>query len=396
MKPFGKKGKAVDSVDVPKARAGVDIDTNQVKAKFGYSNRKFRELSEESATTEVYLGYTRKKVLFIIGCAVILFVLSIFTIRLGDTGLNYWDILKYIFSPDGSWNSVVVWDLRMPRIIAAIAAGCALGVAGAVMQGILRNPLASPFTLGISNAAAFGAAIGILFFEAGKVGGNLNLIVNISNPLVVTLFAFIFAMVATFIVIALVKLTECTPETIVLAGLAISSIFSAGLAFIQYIANDTALAAIVFWQFGSLSKITWSNLYIVIAVTVVISLYFFYKRWDYNAMEAGEDVAKGLGVNVSKTRIVGMTASAVLTATVVSFMGIIGFIGLVGPHIVKRLIGNDNRYVIPCSMLMGAVVLLLAHIVGTYAFKVSIPVGIITSAIGGPLFILILLRGRKK
>lgn len=356
---------------------------------------KFSDLAD-SDTTQKYLGHTRKKVLFVTSCAVILFALVVFTIRLGDTGLTYFDIIKYIVFPDGSWNSTVIWDLRMPRIIAAIAAGGALGMAGVVMQGILRNPLASPFTLGISNAAAFGASVGILVFEAGRIGGTINLIVNINNPFIITIMAFVFAMVATGVIIALVKLTDSTPETIVLSGLAISAIFSAGLAFMQYIANDTALAAIVFWQFGSLSKITWGNLYIVLAVTVIISLYFLYKRWDYNAMEAGEDVARGLGVNVSKTRIVGLTASAVLTATVVSFMGIIGFIGLVGPHIVKRMIGNDNRYTIVGSLLMGAVVLLMAHIVGTHAFNVSIPVGIITSAIGGPLFIFILIRGRKK
>jgi len=194
----------------------------------------------------------------------------------------------------------------------------------------------------------------------------------------------------------LVKLTECTPESIVLAGLAISSIFSAGLAFLQYMASDVALSAIVFWQFGSLSKVSWNNLVLLLVVLIITSAFFYWKRWDYNAIESGEDVARNLGTNVSRTRVLTLVMSALLTAFVVSFMGIIGFVGLVGPHIVKRLVGNDSRYVIPGSMLIGSLVLLLSYIVGSYAFHTVIPVGIITSAIGGPIFIIILLRGRRR
>lgn len=349
-----------------------------------------------TGTTEGYLRYSRKKITFLVGLLVLLFAMSLFTIRLGATGLTYFDIIKYLFHPDGSWNSTVIWDLRLPRIAAAILAGSALGIAGAVMQGILRNPLASPFTLGISNAAAFGASIGILVLNGGIMVGSSAAYANVTNPIIVTVSAFVFAMLATAVILILVKLTACTPETIILAGLAISSIFSAGLAFLQYIANDVALSAIVFWQFGSLNKVSWDNLMVIFVVLLIVATYFFIKRWDYNSLEAGEDVAKGLGVNISSTRLVGLTMSAIVTAVVVSFMGIIGFIGLIGPHLVKRIVGNDNRYVLVGSMLMGSLVLMLAHIVGTYAFSVTIPVGIITSAIGGPLFIFILMRGKRK
>ena len=129
---------------------------------------------------------------------------------------------------------------------------------------------------------------------------------------------------------------------------------------------------------------------------LAISSYFLYKRWDLNAMESGEDVARGLGVNIRLTRFLVLTLSAVLTAIVVSFCGVIGFIGLVGPHIVKRLVGNDNRYVLVGSIVMGALVMLLSYVVGTYVIFPTIPVGIITSAIGGPLFIAILLKGRRR
>ncbi len=356
----------------------------------------FKGRPQDEGTKEGYLRYTRNKMLFLIGAAVLLFFLSIYTIGLGATDLTYWEILKYLFSPDDSWDSTVVWDLRFKMIVAAIFAGASLGLAGAVMQSILRNPLASPFTLGLSNASAFGAALAILYLNGGTVVGQTAAYANVNDPLLVTVMAFAMAMVATGIMLLLVKMTECTPESIVLAGLAISSIFSAGLAFMQYMANDVALSAIVFWQFGSLSKVSWDNLYIVGAVLLIVSIYFIYKRWDYNALENGEDVARGVGVNVRSTRIVGLVLSAVLTAVVVSFMGIIGFVGLIGPHIVKRLIGNDNRYVLIGSMLVGALVLLLAYIIGSYAFYTVIPVGIITSAIGGPLFIIILLGRRRR
>lgn len=352
--------------------------------------------SERGGVKEGYLRYSRMKILFIVGCILALMLLSIFTIGLGDTNLSYGEIIRLLIFPDGSWDATVVWDLRFRMIVAAILAGAALGIAGAVMQSILRNPLASPFTLGLSNASAFGAAMAILFFNGGAVIGSTSASVNVSSPVLVTICAFVFAMLATGIMLLLVRITGCTPETIVLAGTALSSIFSAGLAFLQYIAEDNALSAIVYWQFGSLSKVSWGQLQIIAAVLIVIGAYFIFKRWDYNSLESGEDVARGLGVNIRRTRFVGLVMSAILTAIVVSFMGVIGFIGLIGPHMVKRVIGNDNRYVMPASMAVGALVLLLAYVIGTYAMPSVIPVGIITSAIGGPLFIWILIRGRRK
>jgi len=354
------------------------------------------EKTLESQTTKAYLRYARKRVFFLMGLGLLLILLGILTVRLGATGLSYPDILRYLASPDDSWNSTVIWELRLPRVVAAILAGAALGIAGTVMQCILRNPLASPFTLGISSAAAFGAALGIVVFSGGKMVGSVEVFAMVTHPMVVTLCAFICAMAATAVIIGLVQVTECTPETIVLAGLAINAIFGTGLALLTFVADDVAIASIVFWQFGSLSKTSWDNIQIIVLVLSLAFVYFLMKRWDYNAMEAGEDVAKGLGVKIASTRLISLTVSALLTATVVSFFGIIGFIGLIGPHMVKRLLGNDNRYVQVGSMLVGALVLLLAHIVGSYAFSIAMPVGIITSAIGGPLFLLILLRGRKQ
>ncbi len=355
------------------------------------------EPGKTEGTSEGYLRYSRRKTVFLCACLALLTAMVIGTIRLGDTGLTYGQIITYLMHPDDSWYSAVVWDLRLRVILAAVVAGAALGLSGAVMQIILRNPMASPFTLGISNAAAFGASFAILFFNGGTVAVSLSGgTVNIDQPLVVTLCAFAFAMLCTLTMILIVKVTDVSPESIVLAGMAMSSVFSALLSFIQLMADSTKLSSIVGWQFGSVSRITWNEEYILIGALVLIAAYYLYKRWDYNAMESGEDVARGLGVNIARTRLVGLTLSAMLTSIVVAFMGVIGFVGLIAPHIVKKFLGTDNRYVLPGSVLIGGLVMLLAYLVGSYAFPTTIPIGIITSAVGGPMFIAILIGRRRR
>ncbi len=355
------------------------------------------DLGKTESTSEGYLRYSFRKAAFLGGCTMLLVVMVIGTIRLGDTGLSYGQIITYILHPDDSWYSSVVWDLRLRVILAAVVAGAALGLAGAVMQIILRNPMASPFTLGISNAAAFGASFAILFLNGGTMAVSVSgSSVSISQPLLVTACAFAFAMICTLTMLLIVKVTDVSPESIVLAGMAMSSVFSALMSFVQLMADNTKLSAIVGWQFGSVSRITWNEEYFLIVILVVIAAYYLYKRWDYNAMESGEDVARGLGVNVPRTRLVGLTLSAVLTSIVVSFMGVIGFVGLIAPHIVKKFLGTDNRFVLPGSIIVGGLVMLLAYLVGSYAFPTVIPIGIITSAVGGPMFIAILIGRRRR
>ena len=355
---------------------------------------------DASDVADRYVKDRGRKILFLAMLALLVFACVLISIRLGATDLTYGDILRAIFTPDGSWNTVVVVEWRLPVAIAAILVGAILGLAGAVMQGVLRNPMASPFTLGISNASAFGAAIGILFLNGGIITGSWNIIPQISNPGIVALCAFAFALLATFIIIILIKFTDSKPETIVLAGLAISSIFAAGLAFLQYVSDETSMAAIVFWQFGSLEKASWGSIKILLIILVMAFVIFFIRRWDLNAMETGDDVARGLGVNTERTRIFCLILSSLITAVAVSFFGIIGFIGLIGPHIVKKIIGNDFRYVLIGSMLIGSLVLLISNVVATHGLvaliETTLPVGILTSAIGGPLFIAILISGSRR
>jgi iron complex transport system permease protein len=263
-----------------------------------------------------------------------------------------------------------------------------------VMQCILRNPLASPFTLGISSAAAFGASFAIIFLGAGS---SLTSVVSINNPYVTTICAFLFSLLATGFILLLTKVTRISAETMILAGIAISVMFSAGLSFMQYIATDSQLGNIVAWTFGDMGKATWHWNALILLVLLPVTFYFFYKKWDYNALNAGEDTAKGLGVNTERERIVGMVLTSVLSAFIVSFFGIIAFIGLLGPHIARMIIGSDHRYLIPLSIILGAIILIIADGVGQVILYPSvIPVGIITSLLGGPLFIYLLIRRYRK
>ncbi len=359
-------------------------------------NRRIEDVSVDDYRniTDGYLRRTRFKTLFLASLAVLCFLLVLFIIRLGAADLTYADILRTLIYRDDPVNVWYVFEWRIPRILAAILCGFALGLAGVVMQGILRNPMASPFTLGTSNAAAFGAAFGMMFLNGGVISS-----LTIDNPYIVTISAFLFSMVSTAIILLMIRVINASPESIILAGIAVSAIFASGLAFLQYFADEATLMSIVFWQFGSLSKMTSDGIRILSVVLTACFVYFVYKRWDYNAMESGDEMAKGLGVNTERTRVVGLILSALMTSIAVSYMGIIGFVGLVAPHIVKRIIGNDFRYVLVGSMLMGAVVMLLAELFASHAFPhlfgTSLPIGIVTSLIGGPVFLAILIGRRS-
>jgi len=354
-----------------------------------------------------YLRHISLKLLFLVGLAAAILLIAVYASTVGPYHITFWEAMASIFNNQDSTADRIIWNLRLPRIVAAVLVGAALGASGTIMQCVLRNPLGSPFTLGISNAAAFGAAVGIILLGGGTVLGQSVTTTYIDDPYLVTGSAFAAAMVATLIIIILVKVTKVSPEAMVLTGVAISSIFGAGLAALQYFSNDSALANIVYWQFGDLGKINWEQNTIMAFTVLLIMAFFIWKRWDYNALDTGDEVAKGLGVNTDWIRITSMVLASLLTAVAVSFVGIIGFVGLLAPHIVRRVIGGDHRFLVPGSALLGALVLLVSDTVGrnmgdllNWLFgsgypSFIVPVGIITSFIGGPLFIYILIRGYR-
>lgn len=326
-------------------------------------------------------------ILFLIVSTFIIFIISLY---IGPTDVTIGEIFKNIFSADGSWEGYVIHDIRLKRSIAAILAGIGLGVSGAVMQCVLKNPLGSPYTLGISNSAAFGAALGIMVLGGGIVIGQSVSSYIIENPYIVTISAFMFSLLATGAIILSMRIFNASPETMLLTGMALSAIFSAGIAFLQYQANELALSAIVFWQFGDLEKISWDNMWFVATIVAIAFAYLYLKRWDLNAMDLGDDIAHGLGINVSRVRILVLLLSAVMTSIIVSFVGIIGFIGLLAPHLSRKLVSNDKCLLIPTSAIIGALVLLIALMLSENAFGFTVPIGIVTSFIGGPLFLWIL------
>jgi iron complex transport system permease protein len=283
----------------------------------------------------------------------------------------------------------------MPRILSAIVAGIGLSVAGCVTQSILRNSLASPFTLGISQGAAFGAAVAIIVFGADSTTNPDSVIVN--NPYLVVFFAFLGSMGSTIVVLMLAKSFRVTPEAMVLAGVALGSLFSAVTMILQYFADDVRVASVVFWTFGDIGRASWKDLGIMSVVVGISLIYFMFNRWNYNALDSGEETAKGLGVDVEKVRLLGMFVSSLIAAVITSFVGIIGFIGLVAPHIMRRLIGGDHRFLIPASSVMGGLILLASDTLGrTIISPVVLPVGAITSFLGAPVFLYVLSRGYKR
>jgi len=270
-------------------------------------------------------------------------------------------------------------------------------VAGVAMQSILGNPLGSPFTLGISNAGAFGAAVSVIVLGTGQMHSTVADAVTLNNPYLTTIVASIFCLLATGVILLISRVRGASPEVMVLAGVARSSLFTAGTMFLQYFASDAQLAAVVFWTFGDVGRINWPELGIMSFVVVAATIFFIANRWNYNSIDAGDEAAKGLGVNVEGVRNIGMIVAALVSAVIVSFLGVIGFVGLVCPHMVRRLIGDDQRYLIPGSCVMGGVLLLASDTVARVIVAPYIlPVAVLTAFMGAPVFIYLLLRGYRR
>lgn len=292
---------------------------------------------------------------------------------------------------------VIIWNIRLPQALAAIVAGAGLAVSGTAMQSILRNPLGSPFTLGISHAAAFGAAFSVMILDSGIMTSSHADTINVTNPYITTAAAFIFSLSAAGVIIGVSRLRGATPEIMVLTGVALGALFTAGTMFLQFFADDVQLAAMVFWTFGDTARASWSELGVVTVVTVSCSAYFLCNGWNYNAIDAGDETAKGLGVRVERVRLVGMLLASLLTAVIIAFLGIIGFVGLVVPHMARRIIGSDHRFLLPASILGGGLLLLVSDTVARLILAPHmLPVSVLTAFMGAPVFIYLIIRGQRR
>ncbi len=352
---------------------------------------------KQKEVKKAYKKYIRRKNRFIFGIVLVLIVLVFLGISIGAAGISFSDVLASLFGQDESVNRQIILNIRLPRVLSAIICGIALSVSGTAMQSILRNPLGSPFTLGISNAAAFGAAFAVIIFGAGSMQSSVTDSVLFNNPYIISISAFFWSLASTFLILLVARARGASPENMILTGIIAGSLFIALTTGLQYVADDVELAAIVFWTFGDLSRASWQELLVLCIVIIPVFIYFIYNRWNYNVMDSGDEPAKSLGVNVNRVRIWGMILASLATAVAVSFYGIIAFVGLVVPHIVRRIIGSDERFLLPGSALFGGTFLLLSDIIArTIISPMVLPVGIITSLIGAPLFIFLLMKGIGK
>ena len=282
---------------------------------------------------------------------------------------------------------VILWEVRLPYAVMALLVGASLGLAGAEMQTALNNPLASPFTLGLSAAAAVGASIAV-------VGGFT--LMAFGENLAVPLSAFVCAAAATLLIQLLAWRYGATVDTVVLFGIALLFSFEALLWLMQFIADSNALQQIVFWTMGSLARATWNKIGLVAAVLLLCALWSAKNAWPLTALRAGEDQARSFGIAVERLRLVTLLRVSLLAATALSFVGTIGFVGLVGPHIARLLLGEDHRYYLPGAALAGALMLSGASILSkTLVPGVVLPIGIITALVGVPMFMALVLSRRR-
>lgn len=347
---------------------------------------------------QVYNQYLHRKRIALIVIIVVTVVAALYSIGVGSIQISMPDIFKVLAGGGEKMHRTAIMNIRLPRAVTAILVGAALAAAGAVMQCVLRNPLASASSLGVSQGAAFGAALGIVVFGGGVVNSaNATTAITINNPYIVTLCAFVFGMVSTVVVVGISQFKKnIGPGGLILAGTALSSLFSGASTILQYFADDTKLGAIVFWTFGNLGSTSWRELLILFVVFLAAVIYFLFNRWNYNAMESGADTAKSLGVDTRSVMLISMGICSLLAAVAVSFVGIISFVGLVAPHIMRKFVGNDYRYLIPGSTIAGAGLLVLADLVSrTVMAPVILPIGALTSFLGAPMFLFLLFKGVK-
>jgi len=343
--------------------------------------------------------FNRERV-FVIILSLLLLLLFVLSLALGTISLSLTDIVHILlpFYP-GHLNPIIakiIIDIRLPRILMAMVVGASLGIAGSKLQTILRNPLASPYTIGIASASAFGAALAIVL-GAGIIGWYGTYFI-ILNPYAIAINAFTFAVIGTIFIALMAFRKGASPTTIILSGIATTFMFSAATSLLQYFGTSEQVTALVFWMFGDLGKANWieveiTTISLLITFTIVLLLT---PRLD--ALVLGDEVAETLGIRVKLCRIVMLLLASLLTAVPVAFVGTIGFIGLLAPHISRFLVGPIHRHLIPISALVGAELLLAADTASRLVLSpLILPVGILTAFMGVPLFLYLLFsRGAKE
>ncbi len=333
----------------------------------------------------------------LLGLGLALLGLFLLSFSLGRYGVPPVTVVKILFTRlaelflgkgalSRSWGEqmeTVVINIRLPRILMACLVGCSLSAAGAAFQGVFHNPMASPDILGASSGAAFGAALAILLGASSRW---------------ITVSAFCFGLVTVGLVMLVARRAPgARLINLILAGIMLSSLFNAGTSYIKLVADPSnQLPQITYWLMGSLSGTRLSDVPLAFFPMAVGLLPLFLLRWQLNLLSLGESEARSLGVNTSRVRLVLLLSATLITAASVSFSGMIGWVGLVVPHLCRKLLGSDHRYLMPGSFLCGAAFLLLVDDVSRNLLAVEIPIGILTALIGAPFFLYLITRKEEK
>ncbi len=345
--------------------------------------------SASSVKMPSYASIIERRVLILFTAVLLLIACFVVDITNGPGNFPISTVLEILLdkSSHGLRMEVIVWDFRLPIAVTALLVGAMLAIAGAQMQTILNNPLAEPFTLGVSTAASFGASLAIVL--------GWSLVPNVGH-LIVTVNAFAFALGTCAFLLLATRLQGVGSETIVLFGIAIFFVFNAALAMMQYMASEDQISRIVFWMMGSLTRASWAKIglgSLLLAIVIPICLI---RSWQLTALRMGEENALSMGVDVARLRIEMLIIISLLAATAVAFVGTVGFVGLVGPHIARMIVGEDQRFFLPLSALTGALMMSLTSILSKMITPgVLYPIGIITALIGVPVFISVILSTRR-
>lgn len=345
-----------------------------------------------SATASAVTHYDmmrRRRIVWLTVVLALLFAMAVTDLLIGPAFLPLLDVLGSLIPLGGELDrtvEVIVWNIRLPMTAMAVVVGASLGVAGALMQTILGNPLASPYTLGFSAAAGFGAALVIL------IGIEIPALPGLTVPIA----AFLAAAGATALVYGLARRREASAEVMILSGIATLFLFQSAQSLVQYMAAPEVLQEIVFWLFGSLLKATWLSVCVSGGILIVSAVLLAPDLWRLTALRLGDDRARSLGVNVERLRRRIFIIVALLTAGAVAFVGTIGFVGLVAPHIARSMVGEDQRLLLPVSAATGAVVMVTASVVSKgISPGAVVPIGIVTAVVGVPFLFGLILRGRR-
>ncbi len=333
-----------------------------------------------------------RRILYISLAVPVLVVLTGYSLTIGSANISLMQGLKAAFSPLFPHSFQVservfkiIWVLRMPRVLIAVLAGATLGMTGCIVQAVIQNPLASPYTLGVSASAGFGAALGLIL-GVGFFDGMLAVTVN----------AFLFSLIPAAVVLFVSVRSDLGRNTIILSGVAISYIFSALNTLLQFIAEDDALRLAVFWLVGDLTRASMAQVPWLLTTSVLFFIISMFMVKDIKIMKMGDEDAKGMGVNSGRVKTIALICSCFGAASVICFTGSIGFIGLLAPHISRLVIGDDEYYLVPASALTGACLLVSADILSRIVWQpVLLPVGAVTALTGGPVLVYMLLRRRK-